>query len=91
MTGANLAALCGSDVRLDEVCTLGWIIVSGAVAATDHDGLIFILESAHPRVRTAKSHWPTLIEAATIASRDTIFIATGEPLYDNLRQDAYAR
>ena len=76
-TGARLAALCGGDVRLGEVCTLGWIIASGAVAAADHDGLIYILESATPRVGTAREHWPKLIEAAGIAAMDATFHAFG--------------
>jgi hypothetical protein len=83
-TGARLAALCGGDVRRGEVCILGWIIASGAVAAADHDGLIHILENA-PRVGTAREHWPKLTEAAGIAAMDLTFRAFGAPMYEELR------
>jgi hypothetical protein len=89
-TGIRLAALCGCDVRLDEVCILGWLITSGAVSASDHAGMTLIIESARPRVRTRSEHWPKLLEAAVLASQDPVFIAAGEPLYDKLRHEVCA-
>jgi hypothetical protein len=85
-TGAQLAELCGGDVRLDEVCILGWLIAAGQIVASDQAGMTFIIESARPRVRTAPEHWPKLIAAAAMASQDPVFVASGEPLYDDLRR-----
>jgi hypothetical protein len=79
-TGAKLAALCGCDVRLSEICTLGFLIAAGAVSASDHANLSLLLDSARPRVRTAREHWPRLIEAAVLASQDSVFVRAGEPL-----------
>ena len=63
---------------------MGWIIASGAVAAADHAGLIYVLENA-PRVGTAREHWPKLIEAAGVAAMDSTFRAISVPLCDELR------
>jgi hypothetical protein len=60
------------------------------VEATDHAGMAFILDSARPRVRTAREHWPRLLEAAVLVSQDPVFVASGEPLHDRLRRDESA-
>jgi hypothetical protein len=83
-TGTKLAALCGSDVRFEEISVLGWLIVVGQIAASDHAAMINVLRSAQ-RMRTAPQHWPKLMEAAVLASQDRVFIARATKLSDTMR------
>jgi hypothetical protein len=84
-TDAKIAAVCGGDVRLDEVCTLGWVIAAGGM--DDPVDVVSLLEDVYPRTR--RENWPRLIEAARTAANDPVFVSVAEPFYEEWRGGAF--